>query len=306
MQTILGAGGVIGDGLLKELPKYTSELRIAGRNPKTGLPGVEAVKADLTDYKQTEAAVSGSEIVYVTAGLKYDRNIWSANWPLLITNVIEACKKHNARLVFLDNVYMLGKVDGPMTEETPMNPRSKKGEIRAIVDRKILDEIKAGSLKAIIARAADFYGPGAVNTAFHLMVCQNLKKGKAAQCLCADNLKHSYSYTPDVAAGMALLGNTEQAYGQIWNLPTASPALTEREFIELAAAAFGVSPRLKVLRKWMIKGASFFDSMISEIYEMLYQNEYEYVFDSSKFEKAFNYKPVPYTEGVEKTVEAYK
>jgi nucleoside-diphosphate-sugar epimerase len=306
MQTILGAGGVIGNELIKILPQYTNKVRVVGRNPKADANNIETFKADITDFRQTDAAVAGSEIVYVTAGLKYSYQVWSIQWPMLIYNVIEACKKHNAKLVFLDNVYMLGRVVGAMTEETPMNPCSRKGEIRAIVDRKILEEIKAGNLKAIIARSADFYGPGAHNSAFHIMICEKLKAGKPAQLVCSDNLKHSYTYTPDAAKGLALLGNTEMAYNQIWNLPTDKNALTDKELVTLAAQAFGVEPKYKVLKKWMIKAASFFDPMIKEIYEMLYQNEYEYLFDSSKFEKAFNYKPIPYKAGIEKTVEYYK
>jgi hypothetical protein len=53
-------------------------------------------------------------------------------------NAIEAAKRANARLVFFDNVYMYGKVDGVMTEETPFNPCSKKGEIRAEIATSLL------------------------------------------------------------------------------------------------------------------------------------------------------------------------
>ena len=48
-----------------------------------------------------------------------------------MSNSIEACKRAGAKLIFFDNVYMYGKAGGPMTEETPFNPCSKKGEIRA-------------------------------------------------------------------------------------------------------------------------------------------------------------------------------
>lgn len=306
MQTILGVGGVIGNELLGILPQYTDKIRAVSRNPKPGSSNVETMKTDITDFKQTDFAIAGSEVVYLTAGLKYKADIWQIEWPLIITNVIEACKKHNAKLVFLDNVYMLGKVEGWMTEETPMNPCSRKGEIRAEVDRKILEEARAGNLNAIIARSADFYGPGATNTAFHLMVCEKLKMGKSAQCVCSDSLRHSLTYTPDAAKGTALLGNTPEAYNQIWNLPTDKNALTEKEIMTLAAKAFDVEPKHTVLKKWMVKLAGYFDPMISEINEMLYQNEYEYLFDSSKFEKAFNFKPTTYAVGIEETVRLYK
>jgi len=54
---------------------------------------------------------------------------------------------------------MYGKVAGQMTETTPYNPCSRKGEIRAKIATLLEDEIKKKNLNAIIARAADLYGP---------------------------------------------------------------------------------------------------------------------------------------------------
>jgi hypothetical protein len=54
---------------------------------------------------------------------------------------------------------MYGKASGTMTEETPFNPCRKKGEVRAKISTSLINEWKAGALTAMIARAADFYGP---------------------------------------------------------------------------------------------------------------------------------------------------
>jgi len=99
----------------------------------------------------------------VLVGLKYDRRVWQDLWPRIISNTIEACKRAGAKLIFFDNVYMYGKVRGPMTEETPFNPCSRKGEIRAKIATMLINEWKSGALAAMIARSADFYGPGAQN-----------------------------------------------------------------------------------------------------------------------------------------------
>jgi nucleoside-diphosphate-sugar epimerase len=56
----------------------------------------------------------------------------------------------------------------------------------------------------------------------------------------------------------------------------------------------------------MIKIVGFFVPLVKEIYEMLYQNEADYIFDSSKFEKAFNFTPTPYQAGIKTTIEFYK
>jgi putative NADH-flavin reductase len=131
MQTILGAGGIIANELAAELHKnYTKNIRLVGRNPKKVNESDELFKADLLNTQQTIDAVKGSEIVYFTAGLPYNSKIWHEQWPIIMQNVIEACKFHKAKLVFFDNVYMYGKVLGTMTEETPFNAKSIKGKVR--------------------------------------------------------------------------------------------------------------------------------------------------------------------------------
>ena len=113
--------------------------------------------ADVSDLTQTINAVSA--VVYLPVGLKYDLKAWQALWPRIMDNTIEACKRARAKLIFFDNVYMYGKVSGPMTEETPFNPCAKKGEVRAQIATALLEQMKTGGLVALIARSADFYGP---------------------------------------------------------------------------------------------------------------------------------------------------
>src|SRR5688572_14660973 len=100
MQTILGANGVIATELSKHLPAYNATIRQVSRHPKKVNPSDELVEADLLNYDQTEKAVAGSEIVYLLAGLKYDVKTWREQWPKLMRNVLDACKKHNSKLVF--------------------------------------------------------------------------------------------------------------------------------------------------------------------------------------------------------------
>src|ERR1700693_899628 len=152
MQTILGAGGAIGTELVRELARARQPVRLVARNPKP-VEGAEAVSADISNLDQTIEAVSGSTVVHLLVGLKYDLKVWREMWPRIMDNAIEDRKGSGARLVFFDNVYMYGKVDVVMTEETPFRPCSRKGEIRAEIATTLLNEIKAGNLKALIARS---------------------------------------------------------------------------------------------------------------------------------------------------------
>jgi len=306
MQTILGSTGIIGTELAKSLTQYTDEIRLVSRNPKRVNPADQLVVADLTNPQQVLTAVEGSEVVYLTVGLEYKIGVWQTQWPLIMKNVIDACKTHKAKLVFFDNVYAYGLVKGWMKEDTLVNPASKKGEVRAQIAQMIMSEVEKGNLDAIIARAADFYGPNTPLSFVTVTVFDNFKKGKKAQWFLDANKKHSMTYTPDAGKATAILGNTISAYNQIWHLPTDKNVLTGKEFIEVAAKAFGVEPRHTALKKWMIQMVGMFVPVVKESIEMLYQNEYDYLFDSTKFEKTFNFTPTSYQDGIAATVNSMK
>jgi len=306
MQTILGANGVIAINLAKSLLNYTANVRLVSRNPKKVNTTDELKPADLLNKDQTFSAIEGSDVVYLTAGLKYNVHTWQEQWPVIMQNVVEACVQHRAKLVFFDNVYCYGRVKRWMTEQTPVNPISKKGEVRAKIADMILNEVKKGTLTALIARAPDFYGPYTPNSVMDMMVFGNFKKGKRAQVILADQYRHSLIYTPDAGAATALLGNTESAFNQIWHLPTDKNALTTKEMIGLAAKAFGVKPDYMILQKWMMRLAGLFIGEVRESIEMLYQYDSDYLFDSSKFDKAFDFKTTLYAVGINETAISYK
>ncbi len=307
MQTILGSNGVIGQNIAKTLPQYTNKIRLVSRQPKKVNETDELIAADLLIAEQVNNAVKGSETVFLTAGILYRIKLWREQWPVIMSNVIEACKYHNSKLVFFDNVYSYGKVSGWMTEETSYNPCSKKGEVRASIARKLMDETKTGNLQAMIVRGADFYGPQTPLSFLNAMVFENMAKGKKAQLMLNDSTKHSFTYTPDAGKATALLGNTASAYNQVWHVPTDKNALTGKEIVELVAHAFHLEPKYQVLPKWMIQMAGLFNGDIREAVEMLYQNENDYLFSSEKFEKAFpDFNITSYKEGIEQTAASMK
>ncbi|MFW6276584.1 MAG: NAD-dependent epimerase/dehydratase family protein [Bacteroidota bacterium] len=175
MQVIFGAGGPIGRQLSKELKKYTDSVRLVSRKAKKTLPECIAFQADLAKKNDAIEAAKGCEIVYLTAGLEYKTKVWKELWPLIMSNTIEACKLNDAALVFFDNIYMYDKnhING-MNENTPVNPSSEKGKVRALIGKMMMDEVSKGNLKGIIVRSADFISPN--NSLLTEMIFNNLKK----------------------------------------------------------------------------------------------------------------------------------
>ena len=302
MQTILGANGVIAQELSKQLLRYTDTIRQVSRHPKKVNPSDELVSADLLNFELTEKAVAGSEIVYLTAGLPYDIKVWREQWPKLMRNVIDACKKHNSKLVFFDNVYCYGLVTGVMTEETPYNPTSKKGEVRARIATTLLDEIRAGNLTGMIVRGADFYGPNALLSLTYSTVTQKLKASKSAQWIGDPKKIHTFTYTPDAGRSVAMLANSPTAFNQTWHALTSKEKITGEHYVRIACEIMNKSYKLQALPKIGVRAIGLFVPVLREFVEMMYQFENDYFFDSTKIEKAFAVQATQYKEGIAATL----
>lgn len=301
MQTILGAGGNIGNALAKELTTFTTDIRLVSRTPKRVNETDQLMAADLTDPKQVDKAVEGSDVVYVTIAFEYKTKIWKEKWPPLMRAVIQSCKKHNAKLVLFDNMYMYDCDHlSMMTEETPVRPISEKGEIRRQVAAMVTDGINNGSLTALIARAPDFISP--TNSILTQSVYGNLKKGKKADWFANADKIHNFIYWLDAAKATALLGNTPDAFGQVWHLPSIKDRLTGKQWVALFAKELNVEPKIALLPTWMMGMIGLFIPIIREFREMVYQYDRDYFFDSTKFESKFNYKPVSAENAVKELI----
>jgi len=298
MHTILGAGGAVANALTRELEAINETIRLVSRKPiESNNKNVSWKKADLLNYDELLAASKGSTVIYLTAGLVYDKKVWAAQWPVIMGNFIRLGKETGARLIFFDNVYPYGLVDGPMKEDTPYKPSSVKGGIRAKIADKLMAEAKAGNIRASIARGADFYGTENMNSFVDMMVLDKYAKKQKAQWIGDANKLHNFSYIPDMGKGMFLLGQHPESDNQIWHMPTA-PAITGKQFIEMAARIYGVAPKFMAINKIMLWLTGLFQKVVMGVVEMYYQYDHDYIFDSSKFEKAFNVKPTSYEEGV--------
>jgi nucleoside-diphosphate-sugar epimerase len=307
MQTILGSGGAIGIPLAKEMKKYTDHIRLVSRNPQKVNETDELYPIDLNDLSQIDKAISGSEIVYLVIGLEYKLSVWQSQWPRLMQAVINACKNHHSKLVFFDNVYLYDRSAIPhMTETSAIHAPSKKGKVRQQLHEMIMTEVENGSLTALIARSADFYGPDNKSSALNMMVVDNLMKGKKAQAFGNVDKIHTYTYTPDAAIATALLGNTIDAYNQVWHVPTTKEKLTNRQWIQLIADELKVESKIQSLPVWFIKILGWFIPIMKEFPEMNYQYEQDYIFDSSKFEQRFNINATSPKDGVRKLIENLK
>ena len=304
MQTILGANGQIGSELALALKKeFTDDIRLVSRNPKRVNDTDELVSANLLDAVETQKAVEGSEIVYLTAGLPIDTALWVEQFPIMMRNVIDACAMHNAKLVYFDNTYMYPQTNDLLTEKIPFKPYGEKGRVRGLLAQILLDAMDEGQVQAIICRAPEFYGPGKTKSITNTTVLDKLRAGESAKVFISDKTLRTLIYTPDASKAMALLGNTPDAYGQTWHLPCDDNRLTYKQLIDIASDTLGANCDYTVLKKWQLKLLSFVSKPLRETLELLPRYEVDNLFVSDKFKARFpDFEITSYRDGLVKTL----
>lgn len=301
MQTILGANGQIAEELAKELKRnYTSDIRLVSRNPKKINESDMLFSANLLDKTKTDEAVKGSEIAYLTVGLPMDTELWQNQFPKMMRNVIDACKKHHTKLVFFDNTYMYPQNDNPLTEESTFAPVGAKGRVRAAIATMLLDEMKAKKIEAVICRAPEFYGTGKTQSITNTTIFENIKQGKKLKVFLSDEKLRTLIWTPDASKAMALIGNTPDAYNQTWHLPCDDNRLTYRQFINLASDIYGRDFQHSVIPKFVLKAGAIFNKQLKEVQELLPRYEHNNLFMSDKFKQRFpEFSITTYRQGIE-------
>ena len=254
--------------------------------------GVELLQGDATDAAFCLEAARDAATVYHCMNPPYSARIWAEMVPKYIENLIAAAGRNGARLVVLESVYMLGRTGGhPMNEDTPMNPCSRKGEIRAREAQRLFEADQRGEVRATAARASDYYGPGGTLSHVGDQFWKPVIAGKNGRVLVNPDAIHTYHYIPDVVAGLATLGTAEDdAYGKPWMLPC-SPPETLRALVARFSRHMGREVGITAMPRWAIKGIGLFVPILREVDEMLYQWDEPFVIDDRRFRERFGQMP---------------
>ena len=300
MQTILGANGQIGEELARELKRnFTSDIRIVSRRAQKVNDTDEVFSADLSVREKAIEAVKGSEIAYFTLGLPISSDLWEKQFPVILRNVIDACKVNGTKLVFFDNTYMYPQDDRILTENTAFDPVGRKGRVRRQMAEMVLKEIQSGALEAVICRAPEFYGPAKTQSITNTLIFNNIKEGKTLKVPLSDKKKRSLIWTPDASRATALIGNTPDAFGQTWHLPVDKSHPTYREFIRIASEIYGRDLKYSVVPRFVFSIGALFNKKMKELLELLPRYEYNNIFDDSKFRNKFpNFQVTSYQQGI--------
>jgi nucleoside-diphosphate-sugar epimerase len=305
LHVVFGAGQV-GRALTARLAGLGLAVRVLSRTRPSGLlDGVDWRPADATDPDAATAAAEGASVVYQCLNAPYTD--WPARFPPLQRGVLSAAERNGALLVSLENLYGYGPTAGKaMTEDLPLAATTVKGRTRAAMTQELLAAAEAGRVRIAIGRASDFFGAGiTTGTTLGERVFANAIAGKRADFIGNPDLPHTYSYVPDIAAGLATLGTDERAVDGVWHLP-GPETVTTRQLLELVAGDVGHPVGVRTLPKLAVRALGLFNPTMRELVEMSYEFDESFVLDTTKYQSTFGNAATPLTTAITATVAWYR
>ena len=305
LHVVFGATGAIGGAVVDELLRKGRRVRAVSRGGRAPA-GAEGVAADAADTPQAAAAAAGAAVVYHCANPPYTR--WPELFPALTRSILGAAESCGGKLVFSDNLYAYGPVDGPLREDLPAIAHGRKGRVRVEMAAELLGAHRLGRARVVIGRASDYYGPRGTGSTAGETVFGRILAGNKPQWPGRLDQPHTFHFLPDIARGLLVLADRPEADGQVWHLPAAGP-LTAQKFFDMIAEAAGqpVPVHASVASPAVLAVAGVFSPLLREIRETAYQFRAPFVIDASKFEATFGgLEPTPHRDAVQLTVAWYR
>lgn len=305
MSHVVFGTGTVGLALVEHLAARGEPVAAINRRGQAEVPaGVEVVGGDASDPEFAVAVTRTASVVYQCLNPPYNR--WPELFPPLQTAVMEGAASAGAKLVSFENLYLYGPTGGtPLTEDLPAGATGRKGRVRAEMAQRLLEAHQEGRVRVAIGRAADYFGPRALVTHMGERVFNRVIAGKSAQVFGDPDQPHTYSYVPDIAAGLATLGAGDDADGRAWHLPNPE-TLSTRAFVDRVYQAAGTEGKVSAMPKPLVNVLAMFNGDVKEIKEVLFEFEEPFVVDSSAFEATFDHRATPLDTAIPATVDWFR
>lgn len=194
-----GIGGEVAAKLLARGWRVHALTRHAASRPDNGIRwhGGDALNRD-----DVLRAAAGSVLIVHAVNPPGYRN-WG-QWVLpMIANTIAAAEANGARIVLPGTVYNYAAGDRVITEATPQDPDTRKGEIRVMLESRLQQAAAQGRARTLIVRAGDYFGPRSRNSWFAQGLIKPGRPIGAVNLL--GTVGHQWAYLPDVAETMLRL-----------------------------------------------------------------------------------------------------
>ncbi len=299
VHVVMGAGGAVGRLVVRHLVTSGMTVRAVTRDGRdVGTPDAELMAADATDPAAVARACREAAVVYHCVMPPLER--WIREFPVITDVFIDAASDVGARLVYADDTWMYGRVEGPMTESTPCRPVSTKGVLRAWLAERMLHAAAADRLPVSIARAGELYGPG-VRSLITGNVFSAALRGWPVRWVGDADQPITPTYIEDFATTVAVLGLRDQSRAAVWHVPHPEPT-TGRALAAEACRQAGHRLRLVQHGGRQLRVLGYLSALVREGSQLAYQFEQPFVVDGSRAAREFGIRATPYEEGVRSTL----
>jgi nucleoside-diphosphate-sugar epimerase len=255
---------------------------------------------DATDADALAALADGAAALYNCLNPPaYDK--WPELWPPMATAMLAAAERTGAVLVTAGNLYPYGPVDGPMVEGMPDAAQGRKAKVRAAMTADALAAHRAGRVRAVEVRGADYLGAGPGDYAHVPRVIAKALQGKTVRVFGSPDQPHTWTDVRDMGRALATVAVHEPAWGRVWHAPS-NPPRTQREAVnDICRAAGRDEVDVKAMPRALLSLAAPFVPVVRELRETEYQFSRPYVMDSSAISEAFSLQPSPWDEVCRRT-----
>jgi nucleoside-diphosphate-sugar epimerase len=287
LNVVLGGTKNVGYYVVEELRRRNLPVRIVARNP---IDDKDFMKGDMANEADMIKVMSGASVIYVCSSFPYQTKVWRKAWPTFIERIIRIASKENAKIVYLDNTYLYGPwpLQNPIHEDHPSSPSSDKGKIRKAVTLKLIEAAQQKKIKLIIGRSANFVSPAFKVGLLYTSFLEKMLIGKNPDYLGNPKMAQTFSYVPDVARALVILGESSKTNGEVFHLPVLDP-MTPNQIIDIMNQELNTCFHIKPLNTKMQRLLGLFSPILKELLETRYQTDYPYILSDSKFLSTFNH-----------------
>ena len=305
---VLGATGGIGGTLARRLLSAGWHIRAMNRNAdkaRQAQPAFDWVQGDAMSADDVARAADGAELIVHAVNPAGYRNWGELVLPMVDSTIAAACAT-GATILLPGTIYNFGPDAFPtLREDSPQNPVTSKGRIRAEMERRLKQATTRGA-RVIVVRAGDFFGPGAANNWFSQGMVQAGKPVKSVLYPGARGVGHQWAYLPDVAETMARLVERRHALPDfavyhmdgVWDVDG-------RALIDAIGRVAGRRPNVRAFPWWSLPLLAPFVPLFRELREMRYLWSTPIRMDNARLVSVLGEEPrTPLDVAVRRTLES--
>jgi nucleoside-diphosphate-sugar epimerase len=306
---VLGATGGIGGEVARQLRDAGWQVRALKRGQQEARlerDGITWLRGDAMNREDVLRAAAGCGVIVHAVNPPGYRN-WGRLVLPMVDNTIAAAIAARATIVLPGTVYNFGPDAFPLLrEDSPQHPRTRKGAIRAEMERRLQAATMQGA-RVIVVRAGDFFGPQAGSSWFSQGLVRPGQPVKVIRVPGESGVGHQWAYLPDVARTMVALLQRRATLAPFASFHMAghwdADGTQMAAAIRRVARRHGSPARIAAFPWWLAHLAAPFVPMLRELLEMRYLWRQPVRMEGTRLREVLGAEPhTPLEQAVEATL----